>query len=447
MPRRPSTHVDSAAAVGTRLAAARKAAGLTQRDISFPGCTPAYVSRIEAGARIPSYQILREFAKRLGVSADYLATGTEAAEPDLLFEAEVALRLDDLELAEQLYEQIESSHGSEDAAAARALAGLGNIALRRGSVETAIPRLLQALEAGLPDVDAATAAEALGRAYSSQGRFGEAFDLLNRFLREAQERNDSLEVVRFSVLLANALIDSGNFGRAEAVLGDVLALARRSLDPMVRASLFWSQSRLYSSEGRPDLAAEYAQLTIATLKETEHTVQSARALLLLSHIENDRGHAEAALDLIDEGEPVTKAAGTRVDQAMFTLERARALEALGKDEEAASLALRAVGELDGASSVTAARGYAAAAGFFHSRGDNARAIELYELAAEQFPGPDRHRAGVLTAMAEIREEQGDASEALRLLKSALGAQQDASVEWQGDESLPPLASVNRQPPD
>ena len=53
MPRRPSNHVDDPIAVGQRLRQAREAAGLTQRELSFEGCTAAYVSRIEAGARVP----------------------------------------------------------------------------------------------------------------------------------------------------------------------------------------------------------------------------------------------------------------------------------------------------------------------------------------------------------------------------------------------------------
>jgi hypothetical protein len=57
------------------------------------------------------------------------------------------------------------------------------------------------------------------------------------------------------------------------------------------------------------------------------------------------------------------------------------------------------------SPIIAARGYASAANFFPSRGDDAKALELYELAADQFPAPDRHLADVLMAMAEIHEAQ------------------------------------------
>ena len=56
---------------------ARERAGLSQRQLSFPGCSPAYISRIEAGDRIPSLQLLRKMGQRLGVSEDYLATGKE----------------------------------------------------------------------------------------------------------------------------------------------------------------------------------------------------------------------------------------------------------------------------------------------------------------------------------------------------------------------------------
>ena len=82
MPRQKSTHVDDPRAVGARLRAARERSGLSQRQLSFPGCSPAYISRIESGDRIPSLQLLRELGRRLGVSEDWLATGTEESGTD-----------------------------------------------------------------------------------------------------------------------------------------------------------------------------------------------------------------------------------------------------------------------------------------------------------------------------------------------------------------------------
>jgi tetratricopeptide (TPR) repeat protein len=421
MPRRPSEHVDDPAAVGRRLREARKRAGLTQRDLSFPGCTAAYVSRIEAGARVPSYQILREFAKRVGVTADYLATGStnggDSADP--LFEAELALRLGDEDQAETLYERI-SKTSEASPAAMRANVGLAQLALRRGDTQRALELLEGALESGqLPLGDASVAGNALGRLYSGQGRFEEAFEIFARFLEEARSREDQFDIVRFSVLLANAYVDSGNFPRAQEVLGDVLQLARRVVDPMLQASLYWSQSRLYLAQERNDLAAHYAHLTHSILETSEHSIEAARALLLLAMIENEQGNHSTALELVNEGEPVVAAAGQAVDVSMFAIERARALDALGEAEEAASLLLGAVSQLRAASPTNAGRAYATVAEFFRSRGDTAKALELYELAAEELVAPDRHLADVLTAMAEIYEEQGRADEALQFLKRAV----------------------------
>lgn len=423
MPRRPSTHVDDPSAVGQRLRKARQAAGLTQRDLSFEGCTAAYVSRIEAGARVPSLQILREFANQLGVSLEYLATGQPDAETlsSELLEAEVALRLGQEERATELYEAA-LDEADSPAALARVQLGLGRLALRRGELDEGIALLEQALDSGrLGSGDASAAANALGRSYASQNRYDEAFALFERFLGEAQARGDHFDQIRFALLLANAYVDHGDYARAHATLGGVLDLARKTVDPTLRASLYWSQSRVHLSQEEPDRAAEYAQLAIATLKAGEQTLEAARALQVLAFIENDRGNPRAALELVDEGEPIVAAAGKTTDAAMFAVERARALWALGETDEAAALLLGIVPRLSAAAPRDAARAYSVVAGIFRAQGDTARALELYELAVEQAPVANRHVADALSAMAEIYEEQGDAQMALDLLKRALAA--------------------------
>lgn len=429
MPRRPSTHVDDPVAVGQRLQEARRAAGLTQRQLSFDGCTSAYISRIEAGARVPSLQILHEFARRLGLTPEYLATGKSAGS-DLsseLLEAEVALQLGNDEEAATLYEAARDDADSP-AARARAQLGLGRLALHRGDVQQGVELLEAALHSGeLAPGDASVATDALGRSYVTLSRFDEAFGVFERSLAEAKARGDRFDHVRFALLLANTYIDHGDHARAHATLGEVLDLAQQTIDPRLRASLYWSQSRVHLSQGDADRAAEYAQLALTTLKASEQTLEAARILELLAFIENDRGNHEAALELIDEGEPVVVAAGEATDAAMFTVERARALSALGQAEEAAALLLGIGPHLSGAAPKDAGRAYCAVADVFRAQGDTARALELYELAAEQAPVPNRHVAAALTAMAEIYEEQGDTQRAIGLLKQALAARTGATV--------------------
>jgi transcriptional regulator with XRE-family HTH domain len=82
MLKRPRTpHYDDPVAVGTRLHAAREAAGISQRELAFPGCSAAYISRIERGERIPSLQVMRELARRVGISEAQLAYGQEPIDP------------------------------------------------------------------------------------------------------------------------------------------------------------------------------------------------------------------------------------------------------------------------------------------------------------------------------------------------------------------------------
>jgi transcriptional regulator with XRE-family HTH domain len=133
--RRPATmtashyhsHVDDPVSVGRRLREARLAAELSQRQLSFPGCSAAYISRLEAGDRVPSLQLLRKLARKLNADEQFLATGVEQVEQDPaeLVEAQVAHRLGDHELAKERYEQI-AADGSPRARgrAAAALAQL-----------------------------------------------------------------------------------------------------------------------------------------------------------------------------------------------------------------------------------------------------------------------------------------------------------------------------------
>src|SRR5436853_7451019 len=85
--------------VGQRLRRLRRERGLSQRELSGPGVSYAYISRIEAGARRPSVKALRTLAPKLGVSVEYLETGSDLRDVDerefRLFDAELQLRLDD----------------------------------------------------------------------------------------------------------------------------------------------------------------------------------------------------------------------------------------------------------------------------------------------------------------------------------------------------------------
>ncbi len=425
VPRRPSNHVDDPVAVGVRIRAAREAAGLTQRGLAFEGCTAAYLSRVEAGQRIPSYQILRVLADRLGTSAEYLATGATVGESvDPLFDADAAAGTGNVDRARELYAAARAEGGP--LVAARADAALGRLDYEAGDHDAAVDALERATASGeLSASDLSQARDLLGRSLALLARFDEALAVFERALADAKAAGDETAIIRFSVLLANLLIDRGLVARAEEVLAGILDAARAARDPVALSNLYWSQARLHASQNRADLAARYARMAHATLEATEHTVYAARALMLVAHFENDRRDHAQALALVEEALPVLAASGNRYDEGMLLLERARALAALGEEEEAASIALGVVPRFEHAHPTSAARAYGVAAAILRSLGDTGRALELYELAAETLPVADRHLVEIYRGIAEIHEAEGRSGDAMSYLKRALEAQDPA----------------------
>jgi tetratricopeptide (TPR) repeat protein len=393
---------------------------LSQRQLSFPGCTSAYISRIEAGARVPSLQILREFGRRLGVSAEFLATGREEdAALVQLADAELALRLGELDRADDLYAALLAVESETDERIRRQIdSGLAEIAHRRGDhrrvVELLEPVLARADEPELRVV----AAHRLGFAYQVLGEMESALAVFERALEDARRRGDDPAVLRFSTLLADVLVDERSVGRAEELLAQALNLADESRDPLDVVRVWWAQARLHIAAGRRDVAARYAHKAIAILDATEHTGFAALAYQLLAHIENDRGRGERALELLDRGRPAVESSGNRYHLAMFELERARALALVGDSEAAGSTAMGVVGVLEEVDPSDAGRGYALLGDVFRQLGDPARALELYELAAERLPSGDAFSAEVHAALGQLLEEAGRTDEALAAYKNA-----------------------------
>jgi tetratricopeptide (TPR) repeat protein len=423
MPRKKSTHVDDPTAAGRRLRATRERVGLSQRQLAFPGCTAAYISRIESGERIASSQILRELARRLDVSEEYLATGRLAAPISLLDDAEVALRLDVVEEAARLFENaLKDARG--DIERTRALEGLGQVAFRSGDPGLAVELFEKALSLVEDDVaERPGLAESLARAYASVGQLARSIAILERCVEA--HGGDPVQYVRFAGLLGAALTDSGNFAEAERVLATALSRGREVVDPYTRARLYWSESRLNLEQGKSELAARYLQRTLEILRTTEDTYAIAHVLQSLAQIHLDARRPTEAFELLAEGRDLIEAAGSPLEIAQYRIDEARALAALGDRESAASLAMEVVSELRGTEAIDAGRSYALLGEIFDDLGDVARARELLELAVElleQQP-PTRYLVQAYKRLATLLKRQGDKDGALGVLERALGVQE------------------------
>ena len=135
-------HVDDPVAVGVGCATR----GVQQGSISESsrrGPARRGTSRVSSSATaFRRSSCCGSSGKRLGVSADYLATGVTGTDSgdivdSVLVDAQIALRLDDIETARRLFEQA-LTDGVRGNAAVEALAGLGRIALSEGDHEASI---------------------------------------------------------------------------------------------------------------------------------------------------------------------------------------------------------------------------------------------------------------------------------------------------------------------
>jgi tetratricopeptide (TPR) repeat protein len=288
--------------IGERLRRLRLGRELSQRDLSSPGVSYAYISRIEAGARRPSVRALRMLALKLGVTAEYLETGSELATSEArelrLADIELRLRLEgDVEIDELrdlLADAIEHADGN---ATLRSRIALGFAAWTRGDLAETVEQLELAIESDLitpvsrPDVYLT-----LGRAYAGQGAPRRAVELFEHSLAELERLapGDVGARVRFSSYLSFALTDLGELERARVVVTETLSGADDQVDPYTRIRLFWSLGRLSLEQSKPQAALDSFRRAVALLEATEDTLHLARAHLNCAHALLDAGDVGAA---------------------------------------------------------------------------------------------------------------------------------------------------------
>jgi len=290
--------------IGQRLRRLRRERGLSQRELASPGVSYAYISRIEGGARRPSVKALRMLARKLGVTADYLETGSEIRDTEerelRIADAELELRLaDDTTEAESKLESLRSEalEAGDALAAARASIALGLAAAHAGRNQEAIGRLETGLE--LADVSPSVRPEVyatLGRAYAASGETPRAVELFERCLDDVSRETpeDFTAQVRFTTYLSYALTDLGDLARAEEVLEEAIAKAEEATDAYSRVRLYWGVARLNEVQGRSAAALTYIRRAIALLDVTDDTLHLARAHLLAGSIMLSQKNVEGA---------------------------------------------------------------------------------------------------------------------------------------------------------
>ncbi|GGU01283.1 MULTISPECIES: helix-turn-helix domain-containing protein [Streptomyces] len=337
-------------AFGRRLKQLRQQQGKTQSDLTGPGMSSAYLSRLESGARPPTQRAVAILAERLNVPtaafeatapadlADVLATvlvaGDESGHARLMLES----ALDRAEhvgvgLQWQAHAQLAKilTADGERAAARATLTKLVELSDQMGyaPLQTYAHLHLARCQRDLGEVDRArtTALEAL--------RIGREASLENR------------DMIRCRLLLASVTAELGDLAEASR-LSEEACEDVGSEQGVLAAQALWTAATVATRQGRHALSADYLERAMAALPSREDVVlwmrlRHAAAALALQALPPD---LEKARRYLDEARPALALVGTSQHQQESTFLHAQLAHAQGEYEQAAHLCEQASADKD-----------------------------------------------------------------------------------------------------
>jgi transcriptional regulator with XRE-family HTH domain len=413
--------------IGARVRRLRQARGMSQRALSGPGISYAYVSRIEAGQRNPSLKAIRLLARRLGVTPEYLETGSKipaAKEQELrIADAELELRLGrDVDRAEAtLTALIDQQPGSS--IEARARAALGIFAERRGDNAQAVRQLEAAIATSQVTPESRSDVyETLARTYLATGAPSKAVLLLEECLERVTDQapEDSTLQVRYRTFLGATYSAIGQLDRAREFLADAVKLSQDHSMTSARVVLYWSLARVAWMQADSDAALGYIGRAIGLLEASDDTLQLARAHLLSAQICSLDGRLDEAGPHLAQADRLLALGADEDDLGVLRAEQAKYEAKGGHPAQALTLAREAVDALE-ANARYAATAWHAMGLAEAGRGDMVAAEAAFERALDLLSGRRQWREAAATARdwAAALREAGRETEAYDVLERAL----------------------------
>jgi tetratricopeptide (TPR) repeat protein len=421
--------------VGRRIRDLRVELGLKQQDLASTDISASYISLIESGKRAPSDAVLTTLARKLGCSADHLRTGrddhaTEDARLRLSF-AEMALRNGDNGEALQAFGELLSKPGLVDAAMRlRARIGQATALEKLDRVEAAIP----VLEDLVKDPSLAAGSDewcrvsvALGRCYRTMGDVTLSIEICERALATLDSLG--LDVTVDHIQVGSTLIASylmrGDITRAHLLAQKLIPVAEEHGGRTGRGAVYWNAGLVAVSRRQLPEALALTERALAMMADDDNLRHVAMLKVNVAWLELQSGNPDPARakQLLDDAGETLAQFGTAVEQGRCEICLVDANMQLGRWDEAADHARRALGLMSSGPRVEAVGARVRLAEIHLLRGDADQGLQALHAATRQL----RHfTASYETAqewrhIGDVWKRQGRSKEALEAYDHALQA--------------------------
>lgn len=396
--------------------------------------SPSYLSLVESGRRQPAPAALEHIAEQLQVDVDYLIDGIDAEVRRrarlALGHAEVALRRGDVDNAYARFRELEGDPGLGEEQQRNVRMGRARAAELNGDLEEALRVLGELAEnarrepAVQPWMDVA---EALCRCYHEAGDLDLAIKTGEEALRSAAELGleGSDEYVRLGCTVLSAYYERGDLARATLMAADLIRAADASGAPHTRGAAYWNAAIVAESRGEIGQALALVDRAQALFGESEDRRNLGRlrvgyAWLLL---QQSPPEAARALELLDGVRDDMRTHGGAVDLGYCDTERARALLALGRLDEAREAVESSLASLGDQPRIEAARARLLLGRVLREQGDADACLNQCSAAASMLEamGASRQAASAWRELGDLYRDLGRANETLVAYDRALRA--------------------------
>lgn len=409
--------------------------GMSQAQLALPELSDSYVSLIESGKRIPTPDVVRLLARKLGCSASYLSSGIDEDAQDRM-----RMTLEYAERALQNGEAAEARGRLTELLADPDLNSLPDYARRArwahalaleatGALEEALHEFAALTAVLSPDYDTAEWIRlntAMARCHREKGDTARSVAVAEgAFARVTAKPGPwSDETVKLGAALVGAYLERGDLVSGHQLAERLIAHADEIGSSVARMVAYWEAAVVARYQGDLDTAVTYGERALALLGEAADLRNLSRlrgeygTLMLLAR----PADAEKARDELQRAtREMTATAAGGIDIARCLTELARAELALGQPRKAADRASEAL-ELLGTEPRPATAGALIVLGearFRLDRPEDAAEALGQAMACLRAIKPSREAAESWFSLAELLSETGDEHHRAEAYRNAL----------------------------